>query len=650
MHLRKVLLLLVMLVPAVSMSQILKKTVWTYKLEPANPKAGQEAELVFNAKIDKDWYMYSSDFELDPGPYRATFDFEANESYEVVGEITPIDAKKKYDDVFEGDITYFVEKAEFRQKIKILSDDFKVSGAYEYQVCSEIDGKCVLEDDEFEVIGGKGLVKAVAAEGGDENSPGDENNGSVWFIIISGFIWGLAAVATPCIYPLIPITISIFLKQSKSKQEGVKKALIYGASIIVFFLVIGFLISYIWGVSALNELSTHWLFNLVLFSLFVVFSLSFFGLFEITLPNSVVNAIDKQADRGGYIGIFFMAITLVVVSFSCTIPLVSNALIGALNGGKVMDGVLSMLGFSLAFAIPFSAFAMFPGFLKALPKSGGWLNVVKVVIGFLELALAMKFLSIADLAYHWNILDRDIFLVIWIAIFAFMGLYLIGKIRFEKDSQESFLSIPRMLVGLATFAFVIYLIPGLWGAPLKPLSGFLPPIHTQDFQLGGEQVSDPVCETPKYNNILHAPHGIAAYYDFDQAMECAKANNKPLFIDFTGHGCVNCREMEARVWSDPEVLRRLKNDFVVVALYIDDRTALPENEWVRSSYDNKIKKTIGKKNADFQISNYNNNAQPYYVILGHGDLKPLIKPKAYDLNITNFVEFLEKAKKAFNDK
>lgn len=654
MHLRKLFLLLFLFIPIIGMSQILKKATWEYQLEPATPKAGEEAELVFRVKIEPNWYVYSTDFDLVPGPVLMTYEFEKNDSYELIGDIVPIGAKKSYDDIYEGDYTYFVEKAELRQKIKILSDDFLIKGIYEYQVCSEVDGKCILEDDEFEVKGGKGLSAAKAE--GDHSTENDGTSGeeSIWVILFIGFGFGLAAVATPCIYPLIPITISIFLKQSKTKAEGIKKAVVYGISIIVFFVALGFIISGIWGVSALNELSTHWLFNLVLFTLFLLFGLSFLGLFEIQLPNSMVTAIDKQADKGGYIGVFFMAITLVVVSFSCTIPLVSTALIGALNGGKVLFGVMSMLGFSLAFAIPFTAFALFPSFLNALPKSGGWLNTVKVVLGFIELAAAMKFLSVADLAYHWGILDRDVFLAIWIVIFSLLGFYLMGKIKFEKDSPLPHLPVLRMITALLTFAFVVYLIPGLWGAPLKPLSGYLPPLHTMDFKGGGSTIQadipDPICETPKYSNILHAPHGIPAYYDFDQAMNCAKAANKPLFIDFTGHGCVNCREMEARVWADPEVLRRLKNDFVVVALYVDDRTELPESEWVRSKTDGKIKKTIGKKNGDFQISEYENNAQPYYVILGHDELKPLVKPKAYDLNIANFVTFLDNAKKAFNDR
>ena len=662
---RKILLLLVLICPLVSTAQILKKATWQYHLEPANPKAGEEAELVFDIDIAEDWYVYSTDFDPDLGPLITSFTFEANDTYEVVGDIQPVGQKKKYDDLWEGDYTYFVKKGQFRQKVKILDDNFTIKGSYEYQVCSEIDGKCILQDDDFEASGGTGAaakqapkkikIKQIPQENqpqdnGETDTAGDEQ--SIFLIILAGFGFGISAVLMPCIYPLIPITISIFIKQSSTRAEGIKKALVYGGAIIVLFLLIGFIVSAIWGVTALNELSTHWLFNLILFALFVAFGLSLLGLFEIQLPNSMVNAIDKQADRGGYIGIFFMAITLVVVSFSCTVPIVGAALVSALSEGKVIYGIFSMLGFALAFAIPFTCFALFPNLLKSLPKSGGWLTTLKVFLGFIELAAAMKFLSVADLAYHWGILDRDVFLALWIMIFAFLGFYLLGKIRFPKDGDDNKVPVPRMMVALFTFAFVMYLIPGLWGAPLKPLAGLLPPMHTLDYQGGGAaaEVADPICETPKYSDILHAPHGIPAYFEFEQAMACAKASNKPLFIDFTGHGCVNCREMEATVWSDKEVLKRLKNDFVVVELYVDDRTALPEDEWVVSTYDQKVKKTIGKKNADFQVSQFKNNAQPYYIVLGHDDLTPLVKPKAFDRNVANFVAYLDNAKRAFQNK
>ncbi|MCK5705360.1 MAG: thioredoxin family protein, partial [Cyclobacteriaceae bacterium] len=384
------------------------------------------------------------------------------------------------------------------------------------------------------------------------------------------------------------------------------------------------------------------------------FALSFFGLFEITLPSSWVNKADQQADKGGLGGIFFMAFTLVLVSFSCTGPIVGSILVEA-AGGQILKPILGMFAFAMAFAVPFTLFAIFPEWLNSLPKSGGWLNSVKVVLGFLELAFALKFISIADQAYHWGILDREVYLAFWIVIFTLMGLYLLGKLRLPNDSPMEILSVPRLILAILTFTFVVYLIPGMFGAPLKSLAGYLPPISTHDFnmmqagtnsQFSVSSDEEKLCDQPKYSDFLHFPHGILGYFDYDQALACAKEQNKPIFIDFTGHGCVNCREMEARVWSDPEVLKRLNNDFIVLALYVDDKTDLPESEWYNSDYDNKVKKTIGKQNADLQIRKFNNNAQPFYIIMNH-DEELLLEPKSYDLSISNFISFLESGKKIF---
>lgn len=614
--------------------QILKPISWEVKLTDNSPEVGSEIEIQFSAKIEKDWYLYSSDFDPDLGPMVTEFEFDKNDSFELIGGIEPINAKKKYDSLWEGEYTYFKVKGLFIQKVKILKKDFKISGTYFYQVCSDVDGKCIPFEDEFSLTSGTSDLK--------KKTELDQQDGSLWTILITAFLAGLVALLTPCVYPMIPITVSIFLKQSKSKREGITKALIYGLSIIVFFSLLGFLISFIWGFTALNELSTHWLFNLIIFSVFILFALSFFGLFEITLPSGLVNKIDRQADRGGLVGIFFMAITLVLVSFSCTFPIVGTALINTLSGGSIVEGTMAMFGFSLAFAIPFTGFAIFPTWLKSIPESGGWLNSVKVVLGFLELALALKFLSVADLAYHWGLLDREVFIALWIAIFGLLGLYLIGKLKLKSDSDSDKISVARLILAVATFSFTISLIPGLWGAPLKSLSGFLPPMATHNFNLFQEDAGGTTCEEPKYTDILHWPHGLSGYFEYEQALACAKEQGKPIFIDFTGHGCVNCREMEQRVWSDPQVLKRLSQDFVLVALYVDDRTKLPENDWYKSSYDGKTKKTIGQQNADFQITQFNNNAQPFYVILNQ-DEELLIKPKAYDLDISAFVDFLDKA-------
>ena len=617
--------------------QVLKPISWEVTLSEENPKVGDEVEILFKAKIDQDWYLYSSDFDPDLGPQVTQFFYTENETYELIDSIEAVNPKSKYDStVWFGEYTYFEKEGLFKQKVKILKEGFRIEGNYIYQVCTDVDGKCIPFDDEFSLGGGTTEVKKKTESGGQQE------DGNLWSILITAFLAGLVALLTPCVYPMIPITVSIFLKQSKTRKEGVTKALIYGLSIIIFFSLLGFLISLIWGFTALNELSTHWLFNLIIFSVFIIFALSFFGLFEITLPNGLVTKIDQQADKGGLVGIFFMAITLVLVSFSCTFPIVGTALINTLSGGSILEGTTAMFGFSLAFAIPFTGFAIFPAWLKSMPQSGGWLNSVKVVLGFLELALALKFLSVADLAYHWGILDREVFIAIWIAIFGLLGLYLLGKIKLKSDTDSDKISVFRLILGIITLSFTFSLIPGLWGAPLKTLSGFLPPMSTHNFNLLEQSAGGNTCEEPKYDDILHWPHGLEGYFDYQQALSCANEQGKPIFIDFTGHGCVNCREMEQRVWSDPEVLKRLSQDFILVALYVDDRTVLPESTWYKSSFDGKTKKTIGQQNADLQITRFNNNAQPFYVILNR-DEELLIEPKAYDLNVSSFVDFLDKA-------
>jgi thiol:disulfide interchange protein DsbD len=412
---------------------------------------------------------------------------------------------------------------------------------------------------------------------------------------------------------------------------------------------IGSVLAVIAGPDIANWLSTHWLPNVLFFLIFVVFAASFFGMFEIVMPHWLVNKSTANEDKGGFIGPIFMALTLVLVSFSCTGPIVGTILVES-AGGQFLKPIIGMLGFSLAFALPFTVFAFFPQYLNKLPKSGGWLNSVKVVLGFLELALGLKFLSVADQTYHWGLLDREIYVALWVVIFALMGLYLLGKLKFAHDSDVKFLSVPRLFLAIATFSFVVYLIPGMWGAPLKALSGYMPPMHTHDFDMnkiardnagsGGVIAKAEICETPKYHDFLHLPHGLEGYFDYEQALACAKEQNKPLFIDFTGHGCVNCREMEANVWADPKVLEMLRNDYIVTALYVDDKTTLPENEWITSTYDGKVKKTVGKKFADLQITRFNINAQPYYVLVNpNGEL--LVQPKAYDLKVDNFVDFLK---------
>ena len=463
-------------------------------------------------------------------------------------------------------------------------------------------------------------------------------------LILGALLAGLVALLTPCVFPMIPMTVTFFMKgaETTSKAQGIRKALLFGFSIIGIYTLIGTIVAITFGAAFANWLATHWVPNILFFLIFMIFAASFLGLFEIRLPSSMVNKADAKADKGGLTGIFFMALTLVLVSFSCTGPLVGSILISASQGG-VIEPMLGMFAFSFAIALPFTLFAIFPNWLSKLPQSGGWLNSVKVVLGFIEIALGLKFLSVADQTYHWGILDREVYIALWIVIFTLMGFYLIGKIKFSHDSDMPYVKVPRLFMGIAVFSFVVYLTPGLIGHPLKSLSGYLPPMSTHDFDLMGaiNGTDEYVCDGDVlYSDFLHLPHGIAGYFDLEQAKACAKSQDKPVFIDFTGHGCVNCREMEAKVWSDPEVLKILKEEFVVVALYCDDKTVLPEDKWYESKVDGKIKKTIGDQNLDYQICNFDNNAQPLYVTLDQeGEL--LYNAVSYNPNVDDFKTFLK---------
>ncbi|MDX2191542.1 MAG: thioredoxin family protein [Bacteroidota bacterium] len=661
----------------ISYAQVEKPATWTYEASTKKASVGDVIELNFEASIQQGWYMYSVG-KFDSAP-ATTITFNPHTSYQLVGEVKAVGDKFKKDE-YIGDYRYFTSKAKFVQKIKILSKDLNISGTYEFSTCSLESGICLPPKDEefrfegFEIsesvsktkkalkvsdVNISALVVDTNITNIDSNTtsknevvsiitvpsvvnatPVSEENLFSFFLL--AFISGLLALVTPCVFPMIPMTVTFFLHSSKKRSEAIFKALLYGFSIIAIYTLIGTAVAKLAGPEAANFLSTHWLPNMFFFMVFVVFALSFLGLFEITLPSWIVNAADRQSDRGGYIGIFFMAFTLVLVSFSCTGPIIGTILVQS-AGGAFLRPLVGMFGFSLAFAVPFTLFAIFPNWLKGLPKSGGWLNSVKVVLGFLELALAFKFFSLADQAYHWGLLDRDVNLAIWIAIFGTLSLYLFGLVVLPHDSKLERIGVPRLILGIATLSFTLYLVPGLFGAPLRPLSGYLPPLSTQDFkpEQGASSIPNQsnLCSVPKYSNFLELPHGIQGYFDYKEALACAKQTHKPIFIDFTGHGCVNCREMEANVWSNPEVLKKLKNDFIVLALYVDDKTELPQNEWYTSTYDNKIKKSIGKQNADFQITRYQTNAQPYYVIIDENE-NVISRPVAYDLDVSKFLDFL----------
>lgn len=482
----------------------------------------------------------------------------------------------------------------------------------------------------------------------------EDDKSSLWAIFIAGFLGGFAALLMPCIFPMLPLTVSFFTKKSKSKAQSLSQALIYGVSIIVIYVVLGLLVTVVFGADALNSLSTNGIFNFLFFLLLIIFAISFFGAFEITLPASWVNKIDQKSDKGGLMGLFFMAATLALVSFSCTGPIIGTLLVQAASMGELMGPAIGMFGFALALSIPFALFAMFPGWLKSLPKSGGWLNSVKVVLGFLELALALKFLSNVDLAYHWNLFDREVFLVLWIVIFGLMGLYLIGKLRFSHDSPLAYISIPRLFLSIITFAFTLYMIPGLWGAPLKSISAFLPPQATQDFDMytptlggGNYSSSNKQVSNKKYADLFHAPLNLDVFFDYEEGMAYAKEANKPVMLDFTGHACVNCRKMEASVWPDKAVYNVLQNEYVIIQLYVDDKTALPSEEQYISEFSKKKIKTIGNKWSDFQASKFNANSQPYYVILDtEGQM--LIQPTGADYDPIAYLNFLNKGLEKFN--
>ena len=681
-------------------SQIEEPVKWSYsKKELKN----NEAELVFSATIEDGWHLYSQDIG-DNGPIPTAFVFDNLDGFEFLdknikitkvedfenggdslfqvlfSETKPIE---EFDPNFNMTLKFYSHEAEFKTKIKITSPNpITIKGYLEFMCCD--DEKCLPPDErdfEFSFPGtgeeaavatdqsAKGTSNQVEVTSNDENLSFNANK-SMWDIIIEAIIWGFVALLTPCVFPMIPMTITFFLKGGQNRRQGRIQASAYGISIVLLYTIpiaIIILITYFVGgktvtTDIFNWLSTHWLPNVFFFLIFMFFAASFLGMFEIILPSWMVSKADSKADKGGIIGAFFMALTLVLVSFSCTGPLVGTVLVKSAQGA-VFEPIFAMLAFSVAFALPFTLFAFFPGWLKQMPKSGGWLNSVKVVLGFVEIALGLKFLSIADQTYHWGILDRDIYLAIWIVTFFLLGMYFLGKIKFANDSDYPYLSVPRLGLAIITFTFVVYLIPGMFGAPLKALAGYLPPQQTHDFDLNasirdniktisitgsGEDPTE-LCEKPKYADFLHLPHGLEGYFDYDQGMECAKKLHKPVFIDFTGHGCVNCREMEANVWSNPKVLKLLRDDYIVIALYVDDKTKLPKEDWITSEYDGKVKKSVGKKNADFQVSQFEMNAQPFYVLLDNkGEL--LAKPRSYDLEVSAFVDFLKTGIKAYKER
>ena len=656
-------------------SQVVDPVSWDYSVKRTGDNT---AELIFEADIEGNWHLYAQNFD-EGGPVRTNFQFDDSEKFELLGETSQRPAPtEEYDELFEMDVKYFSKHATFTQKIKLLTDKtFNLTGNVEYQVCQE--DKCVYFNPDFE-FHIKGETEKVASESektesketptldkSDENADisEGENEGTVkrdknnpterkslvgLFFMALGL--GLVGILTPCVYPMIPMTVTFFMQGQSNKIAGLVKALIFGLSIVILYTLVGVIVSLTSaGADFANVISTHWVPNLIFFLLFLAFAASFFGLFEIVLPSGLANKADKQVDKGGFFASFFMALTLVIVSFSCTGPIVGGLLVKAATGG-VVEPTIGMLGFGIGFGLPFTLLAIFPGWLKNMPKSGGWMNSVKVVLAFIILAFSFYFLSKIEANYHLDILSRDVFIAIWIAIFMTLGFYLLGKIRFANDSELKKVPVFRMLLAIASFTFAIYLVPGLFGAHLTPLSSILPPQSEQNFNLTSaapatKSSSETMCGDAKYSDFLHLPYNIKGYFDYEQGMSCAKELDKPAMVYFTGHSCSNCKQMQAKVWSNSKVQKILNEDYVVIALYIDDKKKLPESEWVQSEYDGKTKKTIGKVNADLQITEFNSNTQPYYILLDNSR-EPLTESMGYELDPQEFIDFLNRGLENFN--
>ena len=668
---RLLLLTLLLAVPAFAQQQPV-----SWKAEAVQVE-GNTYEVRATGTIIGNWHIYDLTDYGSSGPNGTIFTIEAGDKVKLVGDPYIVsDVHKGFDDVFGIEIGTCDSPVVIAQKVELLyGSEVTVPVTVEWQACN--DENCIPPDDftmDVTLPGGEGLpVLAPAAPdtADDPNAMAPGEGKSIWGLILEAIAWGFVALLTPCVFPMIPMTVSFFLKQNqpvegeeKKKGRGKWLATIFGLSIVGLYTIpiaVIILITYFAGGEAVtadifNWLATHWLPNIIFFLIFMLFAASFFGAFEITLPNSWLNKSDEKSNKGGLAGVFFVALTLVLVSFSCTGPIVGSVLIKSTQG-QFWEPIITMLAFSIAFALPFTLLAFAPSLLDKLPKSGGWLNSVKVVLGFVEVALGFKFLSVADQTYHWHLLDREVYLAIWITVFTLLGLYLMGKIKFKYDSPVEHLSVFRLILIIIDFTFVVWMIPGMWGAPLKGLSGYLPPITTQDFVLDPAQhagsggstyvVGQPLEDeygfpaTRKYADFLHMPYEIPAFFDYEEARAYAAKVGKPILLDFTGHGCVNCREMESRVWSDPRVLKLMKNDYVVCSLFGDDKKILDKEDWVTTE-DGKVLKSLGKINSYFMMKRYHVNAQPYYVILDPVTEKNKVPARSYNLDVDEYVNFLEK--------
>ena len=631
--------LIAFLITAPTWAQIQDPVKWTFEIEVVDEN---EVDLIIHADIDAGWHLYSQD--AGDGPVPTSFTFFENENVKTKGKVKEGESHEEYDPNFESVLRYFDTEAIFKQRIKLLTEESTLlKGELQFMVCN--DAMCLPPEwVDIEVV-------LPAAE---EISLGTQaSNEGLWSIFIIAFLSGFVALLTPCVFPMIPMTVSFFTKQSKNKAAGIKNAIIYGLSIIGIYVILGVAVSAIFGADALNNMATNVYFNVAFFFLLIIFAASFLGAFEITMPNSWINKADSASDRGGLLGIFFMAFTLALVSFSCTGPIVGTLLVEAASGGSYIGPIVGMFGFSLAIALPFAFFAAFPGWLNSLPKSGGWLNSVKVVLGFLELALAFKFLSNADLVLQSHLLEREVFIAIWIIIFTLLTMYLLGKLKLSHDSNLPHVSVGRLFMAIVTGAFTVYMIPGLWGAPLKLINAFPPPMHYSEspYGVGSTQAGSVVSDHSEEDGYHLGPQGIMVFHDYETGMEYAREVNKPVMLDFTGWACVNCRKMEEQVWSDPAVKKILSEDMVLISLYVDERTKLSETDQYETTIAGKTKKvrTVGDKWMVMQAEKYKINSQPYYLVLDH-DENSLIEAANYQDygSVEVFKDWLDRGLSEFN--
>jgi thiol:disulfide interchange protein len=665
-------------------AQIVKPVKWVFSTRQVD---NEQVDLIFKATINSPWHMYGLNI-AEGGPIPASIHFTEASGYELAGKLTQSPKPIVVDDkIFNMKLELHSGQVTFTQRIKkIQRDSVIVNGTLEYMTCSDM--QCVLGDADFSFrLAGVEKVKTASKETAPSQvetpttagatadtitaqqqrvvpldtiegqlqaaAPATNAKKSLWGLLLLSLLAGLGGLLTPCVYPMIPMTVSYFMRGKKSRSRAISEALVFGLSIVFLYTLIGVLVAIFKNPNAVNNFTSHWITNLIFFLIFILLSSSFFGMFEIMLPSGLANKVDRQADKGGYIGAFFMALAMAILSFSCTGPIVASLLIKA-SQGEVLEPIVGMAGFSIVFALPFTLFAIFPAWLQGLPKSGGWLNAVKVFFAFIMLAFSFYFLGKIDQSYHLNLLSRNLFISIWVVIFALLGLYLIGKIKFAHDSELTYIGVPRLLFSVASFTFALYLFTGLFGNELKGLSSILPPAAKNDIgqpsgsatnKIGQPHWAAPtltnICNTPKYSDFLNLPHNLQGYFDYEEALACAREQGKPVLVDFVGHTCSNCKKMYAEVWSDPRVLELLGEKFIIVALYTDDKTKLPELEWITSKVDGKVKNAMGKKNQDFQISRFNSNALPLYAIVdGNGnDLSATYY--TYDPNVEKFIAWLE---------